>query len=106
MVEFLIQHGADVNKEDNEGSTSLHATASCGYLGIARHLIETNANLSAVNCDGNLPIDVTDSDCMRTLLENHLNEQVIDYDEARQSEEKLMLRDAESWLRNDALEAD
>lgn len=93
MVEFLIQHGADVNEEDNEGWTPLHATASCGYLGIARHLIEHNANLSAVNCDGNLPIDVTDLDCMRTLLENHLNEQGIDCD-------------AESWLRNDALEAD
>ena len=36
MVEFLIEHGADVNRGDNEGWTPLHATASCGFLSIAR----------------------------------------------------------------------
>lgn len=30
MVEFLIEHGADINRQDNEGWTPLHATASCG----------------------------------------------------------------------------
>jgi hypothetical protein len=36
MVEFLVEHGADVNRGDNEGWTPLHATASCGFLSIAR----------------------------------------------------------------------
>lgn len=31
MVEFLVQQGADVNRQDNEGWTPLHATSSCGY---------------------------------------------------------------------------
>lgn len=39
-------------------------------------------------------------------MEKHLIEQGIDCDEARQSEEKLMLHDAENWLRSDASEAD
>lgn len=43
---------------------------------------------------------------MHALLEKHLIEQGIDCDEARQSEEKIMLHDAECWLRNDASEAD
>ena len=30
MVEFLVSHGADVNRKDNEGWTPLHATSSCG----------------------------------------------------------------------------
>lgn len=30
MVEFLVSHGADINRQDNEGWTPLHATASCG----------------------------------------------------------------------------
>lgn len=30
MVEFLVHNGADINKQDNEGWTPLHATASCG----------------------------------------------------------------------------
>ena len=36
MVEFLINNGAEVNVADNEGWTPLHATASCGYIDIAR----------------------------------------------------------------------
>ena len=36
MVEFLVQRGADVNRGDNEGWTPLHATASCGFLSIAK----------------------------------------------------------------------
>ena len=38
MVEFLVQRGADVNRGDNEGWTPLHATASCGFLSIARYV--------------------------------------------------------------------
>lgn len=36
MVEFLVEHGADVNRGDNEGWTPLHATASCGFISIAK----------------------------------------------------------------------
>lgn len=36
MVEFLVNNGAQINVADNEGWTPLHATASCGYIDIAR----------------------------------------------------------------------
>ncbi len=36
MVEFLVSRGSDVNRGDNEGWTPLHATASCGFLSIAK----------------------------------------------------------------------
>lgn len=39
MVEFLVEHGADVDVCDNEGWTPLHATASCGFTEIARSVI-------------------------------------------------------------------
>lgn len=35
MVKFLVENRADVNRQDNEGWTPLHAAASCGYLNIA-----------------------------------------------------------------------
>ncbi|XP_018430163.1 PREDICTED: protein phosphatase 1 regulatory subunit 12C-like [Nanorana parkeri] len=35
VVEFLINHGANVNQADNEGWTPLHVAASCGYMEIA-----------------------------------------------------------------------
>ena len=54
MVEFLVDHGADVNRGDNEGWTPLHATASCGFLSIAKcarllltHLYLTHSILAA-----------------------------------------------------------
>ena len=37
MVRFLVEHGADVEASDNEGWTALHATASCGFMDIARY---------------------------------------------------------------------
>lgn len=39
MVEFLVNAGADINRQDNEGWTPLHATSSCGYVLIKTKLI-------------------------------------------------------------------
>lgn len=43
---------------------------------------------------------------MANLLQEYIDEQGIDCDEARQCEEKIMLADAKKWLRSDASEAD
>lgn len=92
MVEFLVEHGADINRGDHEGWTPLHATASCGFLSIARYvnndklffpqdlknchlefqlryLIEHNSDVAAVNNDGELPIDIAETEAMEELLE-------------------------------------
>jgi protein phosphatase 1 regulatory subunit 12A len=78
----------------------------CRTLSIARFLVENNADLAAINSDGELPIDISGSDAMADLLQKYIDEQGIDCDEARQSEEKTMLADAKRWLRSDASEAD
>lgn len=106
MVEFLVHNGADVNRQDNEGWTPLHATASCGHFSIARFLIESGANLAAVSSDGELVVDLAENDSMKTLLQMSIHEQGIDCKEARESEERMMLTDAKNWLRGDASEAD
>jgi len=98
MVEFLVERGADVNRGDNEGWTPLHATASCGFLSIARYLLEYQANVSAVNNDGELAIDISESDEMEELLQKEIDKQGINCDESRNTEERLMLEDARSWL--------
>ena len=92
MVEFLVEHGANINSGDHEGWTPLHATASCGFLSIARYalnsdeecndvykmcvlilllryLIEHNADVAAVNNDGELPIDIAETEAMEELLD-------------------------------------
>ncbi|XP_050440245.1 protein phosphatase 1 regulatory subunit 12C isoform X3 [Adelges cooleyi] len=98
MVEFLVEHGADVNRGDKEGWTPLHATASCGFLSIAKYLLENGAEVSAINCDQELPIDIAESEEMRQLLHQYLREAGVDCDDARNKEERLMLKDAREWI--------
>lgn len=76
------------------------------FLSIAQFLIESGANLAAVSSDGELVVDLAESVRMENLLQKHIDEQGIDCEEARHSEERLMLADAKNWLRSDASEAD
>jgi len=97
MVEFLVGLGADVNRGDNEGWTPLHATASCGFLSIAKYLLENNADPAAVNNDGELAIDISESDEMEDLLQKEIDARSINCEEARNLEEQCMLNDARDW---------
>ncbi len=36
MVKFLLEHKADLNPQDNEGWTPLHASVSVGNLDVAK----------------------------------------------------------------------
>ncbi|OXU22566.1 hypothetical protein TSAR_004087, partial [Trichomalopsis sarcophagae] len=81
MVEFLVEQGADINRGDNEGWTPLHATASCGFISIAKsvtvnpaeYLIEQGCNLAAVNNDGELALDIAESDEMEEMLQKYID---------------------------------
>jgi ankyrin repeat protein len=53
MVEFLLDHGADVNAQDTTGGTALHSAADKGYLSVAEVLIRHQANLEARNSQQN-----------------------------------------------------
>lgn len=69
-----MEHGADVNRGDNEGWTSLHATASCGFQSIAKYLIEHGADVAAVNNDGELALDIAEEQTMEDLLQKEIHE--------------------------------
>lgn len=60
MVEFLVSRGADVNRGDNEGWTPLHATASCGFLSIARYIIMSNKSLEESYSSSYIRIQILD----------------------------------------------
>lgn len=79
MVEFLVSHGADVNRGDNEGWTPLHVTASCGFISIAKYLIENEADVAAVNNDGELPLDIATTDAMDVILQEVIDAKGKDY---------------------------
>ncbi|XP_018081720.1 protein phosphatase 1 regulatory subunit 12C isoform X2 [Xenopus laevis] len=98
VVEFLVNHRANVNQADNEGWTPLHVAASCGYMEIAEYLLKHSANIAAVNSDGDVPLDIAEDDCMETLLRAEIAKGGVDIDAAKREEEEVMLRDARQWL--------
>jgi protein phosphatase 1 regulatory subunit 12A len=84
-----------------------------------RYLIEHGASLSAVNSEGELPIDLADGDDMEELISDEMDKQGsssishkkghymilfcfylvdIDAEAARNEEEEIMLKDANQWL--------
>ncbi|EFO12675.2 GEI-4 interacting protein family member, partial [Loa loa] len=40
ILQLLLRHGADVNAQDTEQWTPLHAAACCAYIDVVRLLID------------------------------------------------------------------
>ncbi|CAG9861889.1 unnamed protein product [Phyllotreta striolata] len=96
MLLLLLEHGANVNAEDSEKWTPLHAAATCGHLKLVRILISRGANLLAVNADGNMPYDICEDEATLDEIESEMakrgvTQQLID--ETRAATERQMLID-------------
>ncbi|NWY36490.1 MYPT2 phosphatase, partial [Sylvia atricapilla] len=104
MVKFLVENGANVNQQDNEGWTPLHAVASCGYLNIAEYLLSHGANVAAVNSEGEVPSDIAEEAAMKDLLLEQVKKQGVDLELSRKEEEQQMLQDARQWLNSGRIE--
>ncbi|XP_044747546.1 protein phosphatase 1 regulatory inhibitor subunit 16B [Coccinella septempunctata] len=109
MLNLLLEFGANVNAEDSEKWTPLHAAATCGFLRLIKILIDNGANLLAVNADGNMPYDICEDnqalDCIEIEMDRRgITQQLID--ETRASTERQMLADLEmKGMRGEDLEA-
>lgn len=44
MLSLLLEYGANVNAEDSEKWTPLHAAATCGHLRLVRYDFNINSN--------------------------------------------------------------
>jgi hypothetical protein len=60
----------DVNFRDQDGDTALHRAAAGGHVHIAQYLIMCEANIDAVNADGNTPL-------MVNLLSPNCNDNIV-----------------------------
>ena len=58
IARYLLEQGADRDKANDGGYTSLHLAAYYGHLDIARLLMVYGADLNARDNDGELPIDM------------------------------------------------
>ena len=61
VVKFLIDNRANINYQNNYGSTSLHHAVWGNHLDVVKLLIEMNANKSLRNNNGQTPLDVAKS---------------------------------------------
>lgn len=61
IVQFLIDHGANIHATDADGRTPLHICALCGHVGAAEVLIRAGANVNAVDHQGYTPLSLARS---------------------------------------------
>lgn len=97
MVEWLIDHGANINCCDNEGWTPLHAAASLGQVKIVELLLECGADCTIVNCENLLAYDLARNEQVQSLIGDHL--QGVDIDYLHSQEERAIEKDIERWIK-------
>ena len=62
VARILLEHGAVVNVQDNNGATPLHVSAEVGTVEVARVLLEYGANIGAEDKIGRTPLHETAGD--------------------------------------------
>ena len=65
MVETLLEHGADVDAQDEDGQTALHYACSIGYEAVIQVLLKASADKNIVDSDGLKPCDVLQNDSIK-----------------------------------------
>lgn len=96
MLLLLLEYGANINAEDSEKWTPLHAAATCGHLELVRILIARSANLLAVNADGNMPYDICEDETVLDHIEGEMARRGVTQrliDDTRAKTETIMLED-------------
>lgn len=71
LVRLLIEKGGNINIQDNDGDTPLHA---CEQPGVAEFLVKLGANLNAANKEGQTPLQKAEEDAEFPELITYLKE--------------------------------
>merc|ERR1712123_192405 len=69
VINLLIQAGSEINQQDFDGWTPLHAAAHWAQREACELLAENYVNMDIKNCVGQTPFDVADPDVLRLLEE-------------------------------------
>lgn len=68
LVMLLLDHGADIERKDENGWTALHFGIVAGHCSVVGLLIDSCADLTCVDCKGRLPIDLAQTEDMVVLI--------------------------------------
>jgi len=52
VVQYLVEHGADVNASEDDGATAVYIASQNGHLEVVRYLVEHGADVNASEDDG------------------------------------------------------
>jgi len=100
IVRFLVEHKANINAQDNEGWTPLHAAVCCGSLPITKYLCEQGADLTLINSDRELALDLAEDEELKAYLNGEIRRRGIDVEACREREYTQMAADCAEWLRS------
>ena len=67
-INLLLNAGADIDAQDENGNTALHLASSAGNVSAVRTLLLGNANHRLSDSRGSLPIDVASCEEVREIL--------------------------------------
>ena len=75
LVKLLIENNADVNIQDEDSWTPLHAACSMGYYEVAKFLLENKANVNSLTSENERPIDLVENGFFEliSLLLSYIN---------------------------------
>jgi len=104
MVRLLIQHGAKMNKKDEDGWTPLHAAAANGLHLIAKYLISQGADKEALTEEEEKAVDLADPDDYKTISVL-LNTQESVEKERRMSTVGVLKKEP-AWFRRESMQRD
>uniref|UniRef100_A0A8C4MSK7 Protein phosphatase 1 regulatory subunit n=1 Tax=Equus asinus asinus TaxID=83772 RepID=A0A8C4MSK7_EQUAS len=98
---------AVLDSTNADGISALHQACIDENLEVVRFLVEYllshGANIAAVNSDGDLPLDLAESDAMEGLLKAEIAHRGVDVEAAKRAEEELLLHDTRCWLNGGAM---
>jgi ankyrin repeat protein len=63
VVKELVEHGADVDVKDKDGSSPLHWACAKGHLAVVNELLSRGANIEVEDIDGNTPLHLACANC-------------------------------------------
>ena len=70
VIKYLIEHGADINMQDNAGCTALMRASYSGYVDLVLYLLDQGADKSIKDFQGNLAIHYVREHCFAELKEH------------------------------------
>eukprot|EP00730_Choanoeca_flexa_P004067 TRINITY_DN11587_c0_g3_i4.p1 TRINITY_DN11587_c0_g3~~TRINITY_DN11587_c0_g3_i4.p1 ORF type:complete len:447 (+),score=155.53 TRINITY_DN11587_c0_g3_i4:613-1953(+) len=88
VVSTLVNLGANVNLKDDDWWTPLHAAAAFGHWRIVNYLLNQDADITALNADGDMPHDLAEDDRTVQILEDSLADRGLDEAKLEELKEK------------------